>query len=95
MNIAPFITLTERIVARLVLPEVESRLGSRLLFVKPRQSGLSVGVSKVANEAHISRRSRWLSNSIIKCVCDQRREIECAVLGNDNLIAPVPAAKSY
>ncbi|ECE8258186.1 D-alanine--D-alanine ligase [Salmonella enterica subsp. enterica serovar Hvittingfoss] len=86
LNIAPFITLTRTNRHAFSFAEVESRLGLPL-FVKPANQGSSVGVSKVANEAQYQQAVALAFEFDHKVVVEQGikgREIECAVLGNDN-----------
>lgn len=63
------------------------------LFVKPANLGSSVGISKVKNEkefkAAVLEAFRF-DNKIIIEEFIKGREIECSVLGNENLIASVP-----
>lgn len=63
------------------------------LFVKPANAGSSVGVSKVKKETDFKRAVeeafRYDSKILIEEAIDGR-EIECAVLGNENPIASVP-----
>lgn len=85
LNIAPFITLTRANRNRISFAEVESRLGLPL-FVKPANRGSSVGVSKVTSEAQYNQAVALAFEFDHKVVVEQGikgREIECAVLGND------------
>jgi D-alanine-D-alanine ligase len=63
------------------------------LFVKPANLGSSVGISKVHNSrelgAAIDLAARYDRKIIVENGVDGR-EIECSVLGNDNLLASVP-----
>ncbi len=63
------------------------------LFVKPANAGSSVGVSKVKNETEfqsaIAEAFKYDSKILIEEGIEGR-EIECAVLGNENPIASVP-----
>ena len=64
------------------------------LFVKPANLGSSVGISKVKSQTSWCRPSNWRSSSIArwssKPAVPNAREIECAVLGNDDPEASVP-----
>ena len=72
--------------------EIEAELGSPL-FIKPANMGSSVGISKVRGEAEFTAAikeafqydTKIIIEEYIKC-----REIECAVLGNDDPAASVP-----
>ena len=62
------------------------------LFVKPANAGSSVGVTKVAAEADLARAMQLAFAHDDKVVCEEGidgREVECAVLGNDDLHAPM------
>jgi len=63
------------------------------LFVKPANLGSSVGISKVQNvdalDAAIEDALQYDRKVIIEAGVDQAREIECAVLGNDQPRASV------
>jgi D-alanine-D-alanine ligase len=62
-------------------------------FVKPANLGSSVGISKVQNEVELMEAIE-LANSYDRKVIVERgivgRELECAVLGNENPIASTP-----
>ena len=87
--VTPFITLTRRNAARTSFETAVNKLGLPM-FIKPANQGSSVGVSKVGNEAEyhaavalaLGFDEKVLVESAVK-----GREIECAVLGNDNPIA--------
>lgn len=85
LAIAPFITLTRANRERFSFQQVSDQLGLPL-FVKPANQGSSVGVSKVTNEAQYHEAVRLAFEFDKKVVVEQGikgREIECAVLGND------------
>ncbi|MDR0455924.1 MAG: D-alanine--D-alanine ligase [Treponema sp.] len=75
-----------------VFAEIKTALGSPV-FIKPANMGSSVGISKVHDESEFSAAvqeafqydTKIIMEEYIKC-----REIECAVLGNENPIASVP-----
>ena len=71
---------------------VKKKLGLPM-FVKPANAGSSVGVSKVRNEkefiAAVSTAFKFDSKILIEEAI-VGREIECAVLGNEGLIAAIP-----
>ncbi len=63
------------------------------LFVKPANMGSSVGISKVRNEKEFKKGIREAFKFDTKIIIEEfidGREIECAVLGNDNPMASVP-----
>jgi len=71
---------------------ITAALGSPV-FVKPANMGSSVGISKVRNEAEFSAAVNGAFQHDTKIVieeCIAGREIECAVLGNDDPVASVP-----
>ncbi len=63
------------------------------VFVKPACSGSSVGVFKAENDKvlkdAIKRALRYDSRVLVE-ECIEGREIECAILGNDDLLASIP-----
>ena len=71
---------------------IEQEIGYPL-FVKPANLGSSVGVSKVHKARELSAAldlaARYDRRILVECAVDAR-EIECAVLGNDNPQASVP-----
>ena len=87
--VTPFITLTRGNAARTSYETVVKTLGLPL-FVKPANQGSSVGVSKVSSEAEYRAAVELALGFDEKVLVEsavQGREIECAVLGNDNPIA--------
>jgi D-alanine-D-alanine ligase len=73
--------------------EVAGRLGFPV-FVKPANLGSSVGISKARNpaelEAAIELAAAFDRKVIVEAAVARAREIECAVLGNDEPVASVP-----
>lgn len=63
-------------------------------FVKPAALGSSVGITKVKDEddlgAALEEAFRHGRKAIVESAVDAAREIECAVLGNDDPVASVP-----
>lgn len=85
LSIAPFITLTRANREQISFSDVQAQLGLPL-FVKPANQGSSVGVSKVTNEAQYHAAVNLAFEFDKKVVVEtgiKGREIECAVLGND------------
>ena len=74
----------DRLVERLSFP----------MFVKPANLGSSVGISKVNDrsglEPAIGLARRFDRKVLVEVAVPRARELECAVLGNDDLIASVP-----
>jgi len=76
-----------------IAPDLERALGYPM-FVKPANLGSSVGISKAKNPAGL-REAMALAGSfdrkiVIEAAVPDAREIECAVLGNDEPDASVP-----
>src|SRR3989344_2442512 len=72
--------------------EIKKVLGLPL-FIKPANMGSSVGVSKARNEAEFKKATQEAFKYDSKILIEEfisGREIECAVLGNDEPIASVP-----
>jgi D-alanine-D-alanine ligase len=78
---------------RAVLTRVTSRLGFPL-FVKPANLGSSVGISKAKHaielRAAIDLAAEFDRKIVVEAAVPAAREIECAVLGNDEPEASVP-----
>jgi D-alanine-D-alanine ligase len=71
---------------------ITEALGSPV-FVKPANMGSSAGISKVPNEAEFAAALREAFQYDTKIIIEEfikGREIECAVLGNENPVASVP-----
>lgn len=63
------------------------------LFIKPANMGSSVGVSKVKNKNEFTKAVKYAFQFDTKIIIEEfinGREIECAVLGNDNPKASIP-----
>lgn len=74
--------LTERIITEIKFP----------MFVKPSNSGSSIGISKVNNMEELCTAIKYASEFDKKILIEENivgREIECAVLGNENVEASV------
>jgi len=62
-------------------------------FVKPANAGSSVGISKVRSEEEFERACEEAFSHDSKILLEEfapGREIECAVLGNEEQIASLP-----
>lgn len=71
---------------------IQSQLG-RPLFIKPANLGSSVGISKVNSETEYLAALKLAFQFDTKVIVEEfikAREIECAVLGNQNPIASIP-----
>ncbi|MBD9513813.1 D-alanine--D-alanine ligase [Pseudomonas sp. PDM22] len=87
--ITPFVTLTRANAARTPFAEAQRKLGLPL-FIKPANMGSSVGVSKVEDEAAYDEAVRLalaFDDKVLVESAVKGREIECAVLGNEQPIA--------
>ncbi|WP_297206836.1 D-alanine--D-alanine ligase [uncultured Pluralibacter sp.] len=85
LAVAPFVTLTRATRRSVSFADVEARLGLPL-FVKPANQGSSVGVSKVSSAQEYDAAVALAFEFDHKVIVEQGiqgREIECAVLGND------------
>jgi D-alanine-D-alanine ligase len=77
--------------------EIKTALGLKdagvPVFVKPANMGSSVGISKAHNESEFSAAVRDAFQYDAKIIVEEYihgREIECAVLGNENPLASIP-----
>lgn len=85
LAVAPFVTLTRANRGTFSFADVKEKLGLPL-FVKPANQGSSVGVSKVKTEEEYLKAVALAFEFDHKVVVETGitgREIECAVLGND------------
>lgn len=76
----------------LVISQVETKLGYPC-FVKPANLGSSVGVSKAVDNESLRKAIQYAAEYDRKIIVEenlQMREIECAVMGNDEPIASLP-----
>lgn len=91
LNIAPFIKLTKKERNTINFDMASAQLGCPL-FVKPANQGSSVGVSKVTSRDEFEAALDTAFNYDNKILIEQGidgREIECAVIGNDEPLASV------
>ncbi|AMS16052.1 MULTISPECIES: D-alanine--D-alanine ligase [Pseudomonas] len=89
LAVTPFITLNRATAARTDFAQAQSKLGLPM-FVKPANQGSSVGVSKVTSAAEYHAAIELALGFDEKVLVESAvsgREIECAVLGNDQPIA--------
>ena len=90
IGIADFVTLRKGYNDHLTYEEISIKLGKEL-FIKPANLGSSVGISFVDNEVDFNNA---VANGFLydpKVIVEEKiigREIECAVLGNEN---PLPS----
>jgi len=84
-----------------VFPKVCDRLEAELgypCFVKPANLGSSVGISKAKNRAELEKALDEAANLDRRVIVEagvKAREVECAVLGNDNPSASVVGEITY
>lgn len=60
------------------------------MFIKPSNSGSSVGINKANNKEELEKYIKYASNFDNKVLIEEAidgRELECAVIGNENVIA--------
>src|SRR3989344_4921611 len=84
--------LTLRNGDKIFFQKIKKELGLPL-FVKPANMGSSVGINKVRNESEFKKAIAEAFKFDTKIIIEEfikGREIECAVLGNDNPVASVP-----
>ncbi|EJK99720.1 D-alanine--D-alanine ligase [Pseudomonas chlororaphis] len=89
LAVTPFITLNRATAARTDFAQAQSKLGLPM-FVKPANQGSSVGVSKVTSAAEYHAAielALGFDEKVLVELAVSGREIECAVLGNDQPIA--------
>ena len=84
------------------LEKIEKELGYPM-FVKPANSGSSVGISKAKNKKELEKAIEYAGKFDKKIIIEENivgKEIECAVLGNDEIQASctgeiIPAEEFY
>jgi len=89
---APWETIRRRDIDKIDVEAIVSRLGEDL-FVKPVNLGSSVGITHVTSKDELAEAIKFAFKFDHKVIIEQRifgREIECAVLGNDDPIASIP-----
>ncbi|MDL4841092.1 D-alanine--D-alanine ligase [Aquibacillus rhizosphaerae] len=92
ISVAKSVTLTKNKRDQINYEEVKTKLGLPM-FIKPANQGSSVGVSKVRNEQEFNA---GINDAFLydhKLLIEETvigREVECAVLGNENPIASLP-----
>jgi D-alanine-D-alanine ligase len=95
LPIAPYVVISRREWER-DAPRVTAQVGRELgypVFVKPANLGSSVGISKARNDHELADAVRMAADFdrkiVIEAAVPNAREIECAVLGNDEPEASV------
>ena len=75
------------------LEELSQKIEERIkypMFIKPSNSGSSVGINKAKNKKELEEAIKYASKYDKKILIEQGiegREVECAVLGNEDIIA--------
>ena len=72
------------------IKKIEEKLNSYPMFVKPAKAGSSVGITKVKNREELLNGLQIAAKEDEKILIEESitgKEVECAVLGNDKLIA--------
>jgi D-alanine-D-alanine ligase len=90
--IGRFVTLTPSTKDQYSYRSLSENLG-KILFVKPANLGSSVGISKVRNEKEYKDAIELAFRYDLKVVIEEEirgREIECAILGNEDPRASIP-----
>lgn len=89
LAVAPFVTFTRKSAAHADFSALSDALGTPL-FVKPANQGSSVGVSRVSSAEELERALALALSFDHKALVESAikgREIECAILGNDEIEA--------
>lgn len=89
---AKWVTLRRRDIPNIDVDNIITELGTEL-FVKPVNLGSSVGISFVKKKEELHKAIMHAFEYDNKVIIEERitgREIECAVLGNDDPIASIP-----
>jgi len=89
---ARFVTLSALNKEKISYDALKSKLG-QTLFIKPANMGSSVGISKVRNEVEFKKAVALAFDYDLKVIVEEEvrgREIECAILGNENPAASIP-----
>jgi len=89
---APWETIRRKDISTVDVEAIVGRLGEDL-FVKPVNLGSSVGITHVKSKDQLEQAIKFAFKFDHKVIIEQRifgREIECAVLGNDDPIASIP-----
>lgn len=92
LPIGKFVTLTATNRGKYSYDQLTHQLGN-ILFVKPANLGSSVGISKVRNAQEYEKALELAFSYDLKVVVEEEikgREIECAILGNENPKASIP-----
>jgi D-alanine-D-alanine ligase len=78
---------------KVIISEIEKKLGFPC-FIKPANSGSSVGISKAHNRKELIRYIKlameYDRKILVERAVENSREIELSVLGNDNPIVSIP-----
>lgn len=92
IRVVKFLVFQKKDQKNISFSQVKKELGLPF-FVKPANTGSSIGVSKVAKESECSKATSEAFKFDDKILIEQGisvREIECSVLGNDEKIASIP-----
>ena len=89
---ARFVTLPAQNKDKISYDALKSKLG-QIFFVKPANMGSSVGITKVRNGEEFVKAINLAFDYDLKVIVEEEikgREIECAILGNENPAASIP-----
>jgi D-alanine-D-alanine ligase len=87
-----FEVFDKKTIENISFDELVEKLG-KTMFIKPANSGSSVGISKVNNESEFNKAVKEAFRYDKKIIIEEAiegREIECSVLGNEEPIASLP-----
>lgn len=87
-----FLVFTQRTLEKTSFEEIEAYLGLPM-FVKPANTGSSVGISKIKSKKDFREKAEYALQFDHKILIEEAidgREIECSVLGNESPIVSLP-----
>jgi D-alanine-D-alanine ligase len=90
--IGKYVTINAHEMNKFRYEELAPILGNTL-FIKPANLGSSIGISKVRNRIEYNKAIKHAFSYDLKIVVEEEikgREIECAILGNEDPIASIP-----
>jgi D-alanine-D-alanine ligase len=92
LPIGRFVAITRGTIDQHSYENLAADMGT-ILFVKPANLGSSVGISKVRNKSEFKAAVELALSYDLKVVVEEEirgREIECAILGNEDPMASIP-----
>ncbi len=86
LNVAKFLIFYKHQKTQIIFTEISKKLGLPF-FVKPVNTGSSIGISKIENETEFHKAINLAFKYDSRIIIEQNikgREIECAIIGNEN-----------